>query len=128
MGVCDPRLVRAGGEAGRVVGEGDDRQALEDDRRPCPFDVFARPHPADPGFAQVRERVQQRLDPIVERVIVGELNAVDAEMHERLDGLGWRAEVEHFRQRLAALGDAALEVDNAEVGRARKLGYLGGDD
>jgi hypothetical protein len=32
----------------------------------------------DPGFAQVRERIEQRLDPIVEHVVVGQENAVDA--------------------------------------------------
>ena len=111
-----------------MVGEGDDRQALEDDRRPRLLDVFARARPADPGFAQVRERVEQRFDPIVEHVVVGEQDAVDAQMHERLDRLGRRAEVEYLRHRLAALGDAALQVDDAEVGRARELGDLGGDD
>ena len=65
-----------------------DRQALDDDRRPRLLDVLACARPADPGFTQVGERVEQRLDPVVERVVLARRTQSTPRCYERLDRLG----------------------------------------
>jgi hypothetical protein len=62
----------------------------------------------------VREGVEERLRPEVERVVVRERDAVDAEVGERLRGHRRRAEVEDApRRRPPALRDAALQIRQA---------------
>ena len=111
-----------------MIAEGDDRQAFEDNRRRRPLDVLTRARPADAGFAQVGERVEQRLGAVVERVVVGKRDAVDADVHERLHRLRRSAEVERFGHRLATIRDAALEVEDAQVGGACEFADLGRDE
>src|SRR5947199_3308710 len=89
VGEGDPGAVAAGSEAARMVCEGEDRQAVCEDRRPRLLEVSSGSRPGDSGRAQVLERVEQGVDPVVERVVVGERDAVDAEVDERLDGCGW---------------------------------------
>ena len=95
---------------------------------PTRQDVLTRADPRDPSFTEVSERVEQRFRPIVERMVVREHDAVDAKVHERLDRLGRCAEGEGLRHRRPALGDAALEVKEAKVGRACELADLGRDE
>ena len=74
------------------------------------------------------ERLEQCLDPAAEGVVVRERDAVDTEVEQRLDRHGRGLESERLRRRLAALGDAALEVEDEEVGAAGDLDQLGVDE
>ena len=59
------------------------------------------------------------------RVVVGQREAVDAEVCECLRGPGPSAEVEDPpRRRLAARGDAALEIEDEEVGLPNEVDEL----
>jgi hypothetical protein len=78
----------------------------------------------------VRERVEERDRPVVERVVVGERHRVDAELGQPLRGDGRGPKEERLvwiGEALAALGDAALEVEHEEVGARGRLGDLRGD-
>ena len=78
-----------------------------------------------PDLAKVVERVEERARTEVERVVVGQRDAVDAEIGERLGRGGRGPKVEGSRRpRRAPLGDAALEVQHAEVGCTGLLGDL----
>jgi hypothetical protein len=60
--------------------------ALDGGGRACRLAIRSRPDAGDPDRTQMLERLEQRLDAEVERVVVGERDAVDAETHEQLDG------------------------------------------
>src|SRR6266540_6020976 len=91
--------------------------AFEHSRRARPLGVRSGTDCPDAGRIEMGERVEQRVRPEVERVVVGERDAVDAEVRECLRRPGRRAEVEDSpRKRLAAGGDAAFEVEETEVG------------
>ena len=70
-------------EVARVVGGGDDREAMlarrDGARRSRAGLVRAGSDAGDAGRLEVVERVQQRLRAVVERVVVGERHAVDAD-------------------------------------------------
>jgi hypothetical protein len=71
----------------------------------------------------VVERVEQRLRPVVERVVVRQRDAVHAALGEQLGGSRRGAEEERLRRvrpARSAVGDAALEIQHEQVG-------LGGD-
>jgi hypothetical protein len=72
----------------------------------------------DPRRVEATDRFEQRGSPIVEGVIVGEAHVVDPRELERLEGDGRSAEVEVATgpEALAARRDAALEIDECEVG------------
>jgi hypothetical protein len=76
----------------------------------------------------VLERVEERGRPVVEHVVIRERYAVDSQVGERLDRRGRRAERETLRRGLAALRDAALEVEHDEVGVPDDLRELGVDE
>ena len=81
--------------------------------------VGAAPAVRDPGLVEMLERVEERLRPVVERVVVGERDSVDAELGEPLGRDGRRAEEERLAglgPTFAAVGDTALEIENEEVG------------
>jgi hypothetical protein len=83
------------------------------------------PDRPDPCRIEVGERVEERIRPEVERVVVGQRDAVDAEVCERLRGPRRSAEVEDPpRRRLAARGDAVLEVEDEEVGLPNEVDEL----
>ena len=90
---------------------------LKHHRGARPLDIRPGPDDADAGRVEVRERVDERVRPEVERVIVGQRDAVDAEVDEDLRRPRRCAEVEDgTRHRLAARRDAAFEVEDGEVG------------
>ena len=65
--------------------------------------------------------VQQRDGAVVEGVVVGQRDAVHAEVAQHFDGDGWRAEEEGFEwvgPSFAAVGDRAFEIQEEEVGFA----------
>ena len=113
-------------EVARVVGGGDDREAMlarrDGARRSRAGLVRAGSDAGDAGRLEVVERVQQRLRAVVERVVVGERHAVDADAREQLGRERGRAEEERLpgrRPPLAARRDAALEVEDEQVGLVR---------
>ena len=128
VGEGDSGTIAPGGKGSLVVGEGEDRQAADNGGRARLLDILAGAGVCDPSLAQVLEGIEQRVDPVVECVVVRQGDAVDAEVEQRLDRREWRAEVERLLHRLAPLGDAALEVEDEEIGAACDLGQLGVDE
>ncbi len=130
VGEGDAGAIRSGGVLDGMVAAGNDREleavGLEHGRCTGMLDVGAGANRANPGRVEVRERVEQRVGPEVERVVVGERDAVDAEVDERLRRPGRRAEVEDPpRCRLATRRDAALEVQDEEISFVHGLDDLG---
>jgi hypothetical protein len=83
IGKGDTWSIRPGRVLLGVVGDSDDGEsdaALEHDRRARLLDAHSRTDPCNAGLGQVRERVEQGGLAEVERVIVRECDAVDAEM------------------------------------------------
>jgi hypothetical protein len=112
-----------------VIGKRDDAEALpgcfKQRWAPRLLLVPPRAHPANPGSAQVLDGVQQRLGAEIERVVVGERDAIDAKVDKRVHGHRGRTKVKRApRSRHAALGDAALEVHDAEVSRGDRVDDL----
>src|SRR5439155_23989624 len=97
-------------------------------RRPRLLGILARAGPRDPGRAQMLECLEQRLGPAVERVVVRERDAVDAEVKQCLDRRGRGLKGEGLRCRLAPLGDAAPEAEDEEIGAARDVYQIGIDE
>ncbi len=82
-----------------------------------PLEVRARADCLDPRSLEVGKRVEKRVLPEIEGVIVGQGDTVDAEVGQCLRRPRRRPEVEDLpRSRLTARGDAALQVEQAEVG------------
>ena len=80
---------------------------------------------SDPGRVEVRERVEQRIRPEIEHMVVCEGDAVDTEPGQRLRRPGRGAEVEHSPGgRLPSRRDAAFEVEHEEIGFADDLHQL----
>jgi hypothetical protein len=107
-----------------MIRDGDDGEPealrLEHDGGTRRLAIRAGADGRDPRGLYVVEGVEERLRSEVECVVVGKRHAIDAEVRERLDGDGRRPEVEDAsRERFAALGDAALQVEDEEVGLAR---------
>jgi hypothetical protein len=93
--------------------------------------VAAGSDPGDADRIQVLEHVEQCSRAEVERMIVGERHAVDAEPAEDL-GRGRRCPEEKrliwIGPGCAPRGDTALQVENEEVGRLRDRNHLVCDD
>src|SRR5207248_9264696 len=73
----------------------------------------------DSGGREVRECVEQRVRAIVERVIVREGDRINAELSQSFRGYGRSTEEERLRrvgEARAAIGDAALEIEQEGVG------------
>jgi hypothetical protein len=112
-----------------MVREGDRSQPLpvrlERQRAAGVVLVGTRADRADPGVVEVLERVGEGLGSVVERVVVGERYAVDPQIRKGLGRDGWGTEVKDaVRRRRAPLGNAALEVDDHEVGVMRRVDDL----
>src|SRR4030095_11360071 len=91
---------------------------LEERRRPRVLDGLACADPGDFGLPQLLERVEKRRAVEVERVVVRERHAVDAELRQDLGRRRWGAEEERLPRigpRGPARRDAALEVQHEEV-------------
>jgi hypothetical protein len=131
VGERDAGTVRARGERGWVVADADHRQALAGGAQGgrLPSGVLVRPgaHPRHAGGGQVGERVEQRIDPVVEGVVVGQRHAVHAQLGEHIrrgrrcpeeEGLGG------IRPSPATVGDAAFEVQDEQVRLGGHLRHL----
>jgi hypothetical protein len=91
----------------------------------------------DPGPVEVTQGVEQRLGAEVQRMVVRERHAPDDEIDKRLHGAGWSPEEERLVRigpRVASIRDAALEVEDEQIGlaadgrdgrRDQRLGRLG---
>jgi len=117
----------------RVIGDGDHGEpqaaGLEDGGRPGALEVRAGADRLDPSRVEVGKRVEQRVFPEVERVIVGKRDAVDAEVRQGLHRPGRSPKVEDpSRRRFTARGDAALQVEHDEVGLANDVDELRGEE
>ncbi len=128
-GVRDAGTVRSCSVAARMIRDADDREpeavGFQHDGRARPLDVRSRSDDADAGGVEVRERVEERVGAEVERVVVGERHAVDAEVDERPRRPRRCSEVkDRSRRRSAAGGDAAFEVEDDEVRTADDLDEL----
>ena len=99
--VGDARAVRGGGVGGWMVGEGDEPDAQvaagQDTRLAGCRLVAASAHAPDARGLQVRERVEKRLGAVVEGVVVGQRDGVDAEFGQALGRDGWGAEEKRGR-------------------------------
>jgi hypothetical protein len=129
VGVGDPAQPGPGRVLGRVVGHRKDGKPepvdFEYGRRTGALEVRARSDRLDPRGVEVGKRVEKRVLSEIQGVIVGQGDAVDAEVGQCLRRPGRRAEVEDpARHRLAARGDAALEVEQAEVSLADEVDDL----
>jgi hypothetical protein len=105
--------------------------ALEHYGRTRPLTIGAGADPLDACCAEVVEGVQQRLGAVVQSMVVGERHAVDAEQVQRLYCGRRRAEEERLARvgpALAALGDAALEVEHEEIRLVRELDHVFADE
>ena len=118
----------AGGVGRRVVGRRDhaqpDTRRLEHDGRVGGLGRGAGADRRDARRREVLERVEQRDGPVVEGVVVGQRDAVDPRARQPLGRRRRRAEEERLvriREALAARRDAALEVDDEQVGAGRRL-------
>jgi hypothetical protein len=95
------------------------------------LDIAPCADPVDSRRRQVLERVEEGLCPEVERVVVRERHAVDAQPLQDLGRGGRRAEEERLARvgpRRPTLRDAALEVEDEQVGGARECNDLVGDE
>jgi hypothetical protein len=118
-----------------MIGDSEHRQprlaGLQRGMRPCAAQVWSGTHPGDAGAVEVIERVEQGVVAVVERVVVSERHAVDAQMTKDVDRVGRCAEEELLAgspPRSPPRGDAALEIQDEEIGRARHLDDLRGDN
>src|ERR671935_238578 len=92
---------------------------------PDPRRVVAVREPRVRELEPQRDRLEQGVRTEVQGVIVGKRHAVDAEVLEYLCRPRRRAEVEDTsRRRLAARGDAALEVEDEQVRLTQDLHHL----
>ena len=123
VGERDARALAFGRILDRMIGEAEcadpNTSGSQHDWSAGRGEIRSRADARDPAPFEVDERVEERFGSEIERVVVRERYAVDAEVGERIDRGGRRAEVEHPpRRRRAALGDAALQVEDADVGLA----------
>ena len=113
-----------------MVADRHDAQAVEEDGGARGGDVGAGADVHDAGSVEVLERVEQRDRPVIERVVVGEGDRVDAELGQPLRRHRRRAEEERLArvgEALSAVGDAALEVEHEAVGARSRFGHFGSD-
>lgn len=134
IGQGDSWTVRPRREARGMIGDSEHRQprlaGLQRGMRPCAAQVRSGTHPSDAGAVEVIERVEQGVVAVVERVVVSERHAVDAQMTKDVDRVGRCAEEELLAgspPRSPPRGDAALEIQDEEIGRARHLDDLRGE-
>jgi hypothetical protein len=92
------------------------------------LDIHTRAHGRDAGSGEVIERVRKRVLAVVEGVIVGERDAVDAEKLQRLDRDRRSSEEERLAGRrpwVAPFGYAAFEVEHEQVALMSDVDDLG---
>jgi hypothetical protein len=122
VAVCDTWTSSARCEGGRMVGDADDSDpgagSLEHARSSRRSLVDARTHDANPGVVEALDRVEQRVDVVVEGVVVRERDAVDAQILQHLHG-DWRRAEEERLVRIGPPGptvrDRALEVEHERI-------------
>ena len=128
VGIGDSRAIGTRRVLARVIGDRHDPQAtagrLEQNglaRAPL---VTPRPGDGDSGRPDELDGVEERIRSEVERVVVGERDGIDAQLGQPLGSHGRRAEEEGLAgigEGLAALRDAALEVEHEGVGGSGRL-------
>jgi len=81
----------------------------------------------DAGAFEVTQGIEQRLRPVVQRVVVGQRDRVDAELGQALRSHRRSAEEERLARvgkPRAAVGDAALEIEDDRVGTRELVDHL----
>jgi hypothetical protein len=92
-------------------------------------EIHAGANPRKPSRLEVGERVEETVRPEVERVVVRKRDAIHAQAGERLGGRHRRPKAEDLPgSGRSALGDAALEVEQAEIGLAEGGDELGREE
>jgi hypothetical protein len=119
VGEGDAGAVGAGGEVGRMVGDPEDRDPEpaggQGGRPPGPLQVGAGPDGGDASAGQVLQGVGERVEAVVQGVVVGQSDAVGPEQVKQLNRPGRGAEEERLARSLPgppALGDAAFQVQD----------------
>jgi hypothetical protein len=122
VGKSDAWTVRRRCEVIGVVGQSDHREPEsvrgQDHRGSGPVDIPPGADEGDPRTVQIAVGVEQCLSTEVQRVVVGQRDAIDPEMNEGLHGLRRSSEEEglsRIRPRISPIRDAAFQVEHEEI-------------